>query len=222
MDLSLFPELNALTVFTFVLGGILSFVGVRRIIKRKFVTGSVTWLMGSCFIAASVSFVLLISNLYTYQRLTNEEFVINLKFNQTGKMRYQVELIEETGKSYFLELKGDEWQIDARIIKWNGFATLLGLDTFFRLERLSGRYRDITQERSSVRNVYALSDDNGLDIWHFSKEYKNWLPWIDSVYGSATYLPMSDGASYLVTMSNSGLVARPVNEIAKKSVKNWK
>lgn len=221
MDLSLFPELNALTVFIFILGGILFFVGVRRIINRKFVSGSTTGLLGGCFIAVSMLFVFLISNLYTYQRFTKEEPVAELKFSQTGKKRYQVELNEYTGKSRFLEINGDEWQLDARIIKWNGFATLLGLDTFFRLERVSGRYQDIILERSADRSVHALSVNSGLDIWQLSKEYNTWVPWIDSVYGSATYLPMSDGASYQVSVSSAGLIARPVNQIAKESVKSW-
>ncbi len=221
MDLSLFPELNVLTVFIIILGGILFFVGVRRIINRKFVSGSTTGLLGCCFIAVSVAFVFLSFNLYTYQRLTHEEPVAELKFNQTGKKRYQVELNEYNGKSRFLEINGDEWQLDVRIIKWNGFATLLGLDTFFRLERMSGRYRDIILERSADRSVYALSVNSGLDIWQLSKDYNTWVPWIDSVYGSATYLPMSDGASYQVSVSSAGLIARPVNQIAKESVKSW-
>ncbi len=222
MDLSLFPELNVLTVFIFILGGIICVVGIRRIIKRKFVSGSTTGLVGCCIVAVSVSFFFLIFNLYTYQRLTHEAPVAELKFNQTGKKRYQVELKEYDGKSRFLEINGDEWQLDARIIKWNGFTTLLGLDTFFRLERLSGRYRDIILERSADRSVHALSVNSGLDIWRLSREYDTWLPWIDTVYGSATYLPMSDGASYQVSVSSTGLIARPINEIAKESVKSWK
>ena len=38
------------------------------------------------------------------------------------------------------------------------------------------------------------------------------MPWADALYGSAVYVPMSDGARYQVVVSQSGLVARPLNE----------
>ena len=43
----------------------------------------------------------------------------------------------------FLTLRGDEWQMDARVVNWKPPATLLGLDPIYQLDRLSGRYSDI-------------------------------------------------------------------------------
>jgi hypothetical protein len=111
-------------------------------------------------------------------------------------------------------LAGDEWQLDARVLKWKGWANLLGLDAQYRLERVSGRYRDIEQERTGERTVYGLSENPGVDLWVLSTQYPKWLPFVDAVYGSATYLPMADGARYEVKMTQSGLMARPVNEAA--------
>ena len=65
-------------------------------------------------------------------------------------------------------LAGDEWQLDARVLKWKGWANLLGLDAQYRLERVSGRYRDIEQERNDERTVYALSENPGVDLWTLS------------------------------------------------------
>ena len=104
-------------------------------------------------------------------------------------------------------LAGDEWQLDARVLKWKGWANLLGLDAQYRLERVSGRYRDIEQERKDERTVYALSENPGVDLWTLSIEYPRWLPFVDAVYGSATYLPMADGARYEVSITQSGWLA---------------
>jgi hypothetical protein len=41
------------------------------------------------------------------------------------------------------------------------------------------------------------------------------------MYGSATYLPMSDGALYEIKVSQSGLVARPMNQAAREAVSGW-
>ena len=42
--------------------------------------------------------------------------------------------------------------------------------------------------------------------------------WIDAYYGTAAYLPMADGARYVVTVTQSSLIGRPANEAAQKAV----
>jgi hypothetical protein len=101
-------------------------------------------------------------------------------------------------------------------------AVLIGFDTLYRLDRLSGRYRGITQERTAQRTVHSLSEEQGLDIWMIGRRYAHWIPWADAVYGSATYTPMVDGASYTVSISSTGLLARPSNDIARKAIGEWR
>jgi hypothetical protein len=47
------------------------------------------------------------------------------------------------------------------------------------------------------------------------------LPFVDAVFGNAVYLPMADGARYQVTLGQSGLIARPLNESARDATKGW-
>ena len=155
-------------------------------------------------------------NLRTYGRLTHEEPVAELSFQARGPQRWQATLttVPDLSKQSF-ELAGDEWQLDARVLKWRGWATLLGLDARYRLERVSGRYRDIQQERSAPRTVYPLGEEPAFDLWALARDYPQWLPFVDAVYGSATYLPMADGATYEVALTQSGLIARPQNAAAR-------
>ena len=44
---------------------------------------------------------------------------------------------------------------------------------------------------------------------------------IDTSFGSGVYLPMADGAEYEVTLTQSSLVARPVNPAANAAVARW-
>jgi hypothetical protein len=55
-----------------------------------------------------------------------------------------------------------------------------------------------------------------------ARRYARWMPWVDALYGSATYMPMVDGASYTVSVSSTGLLARPSNDIASKAVGEWR
>jgi hypothetical protein len=100
-------------------------------------------------------------------------------------------------------------------------ANLLGFDTAYRLDRISGRYTSIDDERSLPRTVYALNQPERVDLWALAHRYRSLVPWIDALYGSATYLPMADGARYAISVSQSGLIARPVNQLAIAAVGDW-
>jgi len=160
-------------------------------------------------------------DLASYARLTHEAPVAEVRFRQQGGKRYAAEvLLPDRGRQSF-ELAGDEWQLDARVIKWHGWATVLGLDSDFRLDRIGGRYRDIAEERSAPRTVFELARPPGLDVWDLARRFHAFLPWLDALYGSATYLPMADGAHYGVSISSTGLVARPLNREAREAVAAW-
>ena len=60
-----------------------------------------------------------------------------------------------------------------------------------------------------------------LDLWSLARNFPRLAPGVDAYYGSATYLPMADGARYRVTLSRDALIARPVNDPARKAVGNW-
>jgi hypothetical protein len=47
------------------------------------------------------------------------------------------------------------------------------------------------------------------------------MPGVDAYYGTATYLPMADGARFEVTLSRTALLARPVNDAARQAVGDW-
>jgi hypothetical protein len=143
-------------------------------------------------------------NLYTYARLTHEQEAARVSMRELGARHYVINLQAKNQPGRQFQLRGDEWQIDARVLKWRPLANLLGFDTVYRLERLSGRYGDITQERNAPRTVHPLAEDPGLDFW------------------SAAYVPMAEGAEYTVFVSTSGLVVRPGNDAARKAVGGWK
>ena len=152
-----------------------------------------------------------------------EQPVAEIVFEARGAQHFRATLAQvPSGELQVFMLAGDEWQLDARVLKWQGWANLLGLDAQYRLERVSGRYRQIEQERTDERTVYALSENPGIDLWTMSIDHRRWLPFVDAVYGSAVYLPMADGARYEVSITQSGLVARPVNDVAKTATGSWK
>jgi hypothetical protein len=120
-----------------------------------------------------------------------------------------------------LPLRGDEWQLDARVITWQPPATILGFEPVYQLERLSGRYSNVDSERSQPRTVHGLADERPLDLWSVARKFPKLTPGVDAYYGTATYLPMADRARFRVTLSRDALIARPINDEARNAVGKW-
>ncbi len=206
---------DAIAAVIGVFGLLLVALACQRLARARFLAAGGSALGGLLLLATAAAIFIISLNLHTYARLTYEQPVAEIVFEQRGPQRYRATLTQiPSGEMQMFILAGDEWQLDARVLKWQGWANLLGLDAQYRLERVSGRYRDIEQERNHERTVYGLSENPGVDLWVLSTRYPQWLPFVDAVYGSATYLPMADGARYEVKMTQSGLLARPVNEAA--------
>lgn len=174
-------------------------------------------------IAAGAALAVVALNLRSYARLTYEQPVAQLDFEARGPQRYLAILTRlPSHEVQVFELAGDEWQVDARVLKWHGWANVLGLDARYRLERVSGRYTDVEQEKTAPRSVYALSDTPAVDLWTLAQAHPTWFWFVDGFYGSATYLPMATGAQYEVVLTQSGLIARPNNTAARTATRSWR
>ena len=213
--------LNAL-IAIFGLTGLLFLVtAIRRLRLRHVSSGFLHGISAVVFFLIAALLLLLAINLRTYQQLTAETPAGELQFAKVAAHKYNGVLTYPDGEVAYFPLSGDEWQVDARILKWTPIANLMGFDTAFRLERISGRYASIDDERSQPRTVYELHPPAAIDLWQLVHSYHRWLPWFDALYGSATYLPMADGALYDIKASPSGLVARPLNQAARNAVGSW-
>jgi hypothetical protein len=214
-------SVNLVTAVFALLGCLFLIAAVRRFRLRRMTGGLVTGTSALALFALAACALLLGVNLKTYQRLTSEQPAGQLQLSRVGVHQFSGILTYPSGESAVFFLRGDEWQIDARLLKWKAIANLLGFDTLYRLERISGRYTAIEDERNQPRTVYDLNPPGSVDLWDMIHRYHSWMPWFDALYGSATYLPMADKAEYEISVSQSGLVARPLNDAARNAIGSW-
>lgn len=147
-----------------------------------------------------------------YRLLMAEEPIASLSARQTAPQQFALRIDFPDGSHRSAALQGDEWQLDARVIKWTPRAIELGARPLYRVDRLSGRFRDPNQAAATTPSVIDFSGERLIDLWQLKREFPQWLPWIDADYGSAAYLPLVDGANYRVTLSPvGGLIARPAD-----------
>lgn len=166
----------------------------------------------SVSVLAAAGFGLSGLNLYTFNRFTAEVVVGSLFFEQLDDEQFAVEWRPVSGKDRDFVLRGEEWQLDVRMIKWTDWLTFLGEDPLYQLDRISGRYRDASKARMTLPDVIDLSDQDLIDLWPWMREKGSWLPGVDATYGSSVFLPMVDGARYRVWMTRVGLIARPIKD----------
>jgi hypothetical protein len=209
-------------IVVFALAGILFlFAAGRRLHRRRVLGGVLHGATALVLILLSVCAALIAINVRTYQRLSFEAPAGELQLTRTGQREFNAVLTYPSGERADFALRGDEWQVDARVLKWHAFANLAGFDTAYRLERISGRYTRVEDEVSQPRSVFALNPPQRIDPWALVQHYHSWLPWVDALYGSATFLPMADGALYEIHVSQSGLIARPLNQAARAAIGSW-
>jgi hypothetical protein len=171
--------------------------------------------------ALATASVLLFMSYLGYSRLTAEQLVGVIEFSRSAPEEFTARLMIDGEIDRLLTLRGDEWQLDARVVTWKPPATILGLEPVYQLERLSGRYSTVERERSEPRTVHALAVERPLDLWSLARNFPKLTPGIDAYYGTATYLPMADGARFRVTLSRDALIARPLNDSAREAVGDW-
>lgn len=187
--------------------------------RNSWIAGFFRGLFGLGLLAIGALVALLAFDIYSYKQILQEQVIATLNFERIEDQHYDAVLVDKEGNEQRFNLRGDQWQLDARIIKWKGYIATFGIKPAFRLERISGRYYDLEQETTAKRTAHAIHPSlYGIDLWQLLNKNPNWVPVIDAMYGSATYLPMKDGALYEVTLSNTGLLARPLNDSARGAV----
>lgn len=207
------------------LGFLLGLRGIGRIVFRgRLVAGLRGMVGGGAVLTLSAITGLVGVNFQTYHALTLERPVARLSIARKAPQTYFVTLTEaETGERRSFTLLGDQWQVDARVLRFHPWANILGFNAVYRLDRISGRYAALEAERTRPRSVHALSPEPGLPL---AEAARNPLvaqaDLIDTHYGNATYLPLADGAEFDLTISQYSLVARPANAAATAAVAAWR
>lgn len=202
--------------------GLLFFVlGASTLFKKDWFIGWLRGMMGMVCFSIAASFGLVALNIYGYKSVGNESIVATVGIEKTAKQQFSLAVTKVNGLMESYPIAGDLWQIDARILKWHGPLLALGVTPGFKLDRIQGRYLSLEDERGKERTVHPLSDpDIGFDAWQAIKNLP-WLPWVDAQYGSATYVPLADGAVFKIYLASSGLIARPANEKAEAALNEW-
>ena len=143
-----------------------------------------------------------------YRALTREDIAARLFVQPSSPQRFLVTVRFPNGREAAFDVAGDEVYVDARVLKWKPVANLLGLHTAYELDRVSGRYRDIAQERSAPRTVHSLGQTRPVNLFRMRQRYEFLGSLFDAEYGSASFVPVTQPAELELRVSTNGLLIR--------------
>ena len=172
---------------------------------RKLIKSSLVLL----FLLLVVFIVLLSASVYTFNVLTAETLIAELRFDQTGERQYLAYL--RTGdrcEERVLPVLGEQWRVDAEFLKWKYWATWLGLDSQYRLDRLEGRYRSSDEQNTLPTLAHDLGGGTAIDIVGLASSLGSWNFLIDATYGSSTYQDIDTANVYYVYRTQTGIITR--------------
>jgi hypothetical protein len=210
-----------LAVFAALIGLFLAYLAAKLLLKGNWLLGWLRGMLGVALLAGVILLACVAFDIYSYRQLQVEQNIATISFRQLDQQHFTATFVESNGSQQLFELQGDQWQLDSRIIKWHGIISRMGMKTGYRLERISGRYLSLDDERTKARSAHELAQRiAGVDVWNWLKEF-NADHIIDARYGNSTFLPMVDGGQYQISVSTSGLLARPINQPAEDAVNQW-
>lgn len=199
-----------------IFGLLLVVLAADRIRKTRYLAAVGAGLAGLVLLGAAALLLRVSLNLGSYSPLTGEQVAADLVFEARGPQRFRTTITRiPGGETQIVVLSGDDCQLDARLLRWRGWAAQFGVAARYRLERITGRYRALEDQRIRPRSVFRLSENPGTDLWILAIDHPRWIPVVDASYASSAALPMGDGARFRVAVTPQGLVTRPVNAAAQ-------
>ncbi|MGD2047078.1 MAG: hypothetical protein PVJ80_01585 [Gemmatimonadota bacterium] len=192
------------------LGALFLALTVRTFRKRRWLKGTSHTTLTALFASlASLAATLAVST-QGYRGLTSEELAMTVTTVPTGPHAFQAYVEYPDGRDTTLAVTGDQVLVDARILKWHYVGNVLGLHTQYELDRLTGRYVDIDDERNLDRTVHSLQSEKPIDLYDLVQRYSFLTFLVDAEYGSATYIEVERPARFEVRVSTTGLLVREV------------
>lgn len=204
------PILLAVALGFAALAAVFLFLAVRAFRARRWMGAAGTTTGGALFASVAALAATLSLSTQGYRALTSEEVAMTVTTLPTGPHAFQAYVEFPDGRDTTLAVRGDQVLVDARILKWRYIGNVLGLHTQYELDRLSGRYIDVGNERRLERTVHSLHADKPLDLYELVQRYTFLRFLVDAEYGSATYIEVERPARFEVGVSTTGLLVREI------------
>ena len=192
------------------LGAAVAATALRAVRVRHWLGGTVRGLVALLLLALAALAATVTVGLQGYRALTFEEVAATVRTEPVAPQRFRATITLPDHRLAMYDLAGDAFYVDAHVLKWHPWASLLGLRTVYELDRVAGRYNAVADERTQPHTAYELARSKPVDLFLMARR-RLLGPLVDAEYGSATFVAATRPAIFEVRVSTTGLLARPVS-----------
>src|SRR5207247_2742166 len=165
-------------------GALVGVTAVRESRVRHWLGGTIRGLVALLLLALAALAATVTVGLQGYRALTFEEVAATVGTEPVAPQRFRATITLPDRRLAMYELAGDAFYMDAHILKWHPWASLLGLHTVYELDRVAGRYNAVADERARPHTAYELARSKPVDLFLIARR-RLLGPLVDAEYGSA-------------------------------------
>lgn len=196
-------------------------LGIRILWRGRWFLAWLRGCLGLGVIATALLAGALAYDISTYRELLSGKSIAILEVNSGDHQRHRITLNDGGVSRQFL-LDGELWGVSVEVLDWHGLASLIGLQSGYRLAEVNARFLAIEQQ-----NAAQYSEQNvaigwpWVDFWQLLQYLGGSLPFVEAKQARLSFIPLADGARYSVEWLPTGLQAKPLNDEAKQAVRSW-
>ena len=160
--------------------------------------------------------------LQNYWRMSYEKplLEVGIRAIDPAEKRYAVTIRHLDGEQppQICDVQGDEWLLSARVQTWKSWVGMFGANPTYTLDQVANKYVSALEANGKPITACALNAAQQPSAYvppQWTAAMTSLALVEDRRFGSATYMPLADGAVYTLLMTTSGLNAEPTNDAAR-------
>ena len=168
--------------------------------------------VSACCLGLGVLCLALALALRSFEAFAGSRPVAEVRCRWTGPKEFELSYVSLRGgvaaaQPRVFRLRGDQWSISGGVIKWHPWLTALGLPSYHRPGRVSGRFSRLEDETAAAPSAYDL--DGEFDrVWWWFYRLDPALPFVQAVYGSAAFTFVNPAVRHILEVTPSGYLIR--------------
>lgn len=205
---------TALAITLALFGVMLLVLSFRRHRHHRDVSALLHGISGALLLLGGSLLFTVALNFNTYSELRAGTPIAEVSIEKATENTYLLRLLRiPAGDLQVFSIRGEQWDLQARLLHWRGWTRKLGLSDHIRLEQLNSLSTRKVRNSSTQGyvNSYALTGDPGIDLWRLHQRYADQSRWLDTEALRTASLPLQDGARFHVYWQENQLVVRQIN-----------
>ena len=167
--------------------------------------------VGVAFLTVAALGLGLVAAMRSFEAFASSKPVAQIQCRWVGPKVFKVDFTPlhegEPQPTHTFTLRGDQWSIGGGVVKWHPWLTVVGVPSYHKLTRLSGRYATVEDEVASAPTAVELN--GGFDaFWEWVVRFDPLLPFVEAAYGSTVYTYVNPSLTFQIEVAPSGYLIR--------------